>query len=315
MQKFWSKRGILNFLLLPFSGFYLLVHLINFYGRKPKRVAAKVICLGNIMVGGAGKTPLAIALGKALLKQGKKVAFISRGYKGALSSATAVRVDARTHTFKEVGDEPLLLAQIAPTYICTNRYFAARLAEEEGADTLIMDDGLQNNTLVKDISILVCDGKYGLGNGFILPAGPLREPFSFVSQLIDYVFCYDKKLQFSDKKSFIGKTEVVTKGLKGKRYIALCGIATPEKFLASLRQSGAVVVAKFIFPDHHPFSELEIANVLAAARKHKAQIITTAKDYVRLPKSLALDNFQILEIRTQLPAAFLEEIRVRLNTR
>ncbi len=313
MQKFWNKRGVLNFILLPFSGFYLLFHLINFYRRRPKSVAAKVICLGNITVGGAGKTPLAIALGKALLKRGSKIAFISRGYKGALSSATPVRVDAYKHTFKEVGDEPLLLAQVAPTYICRNRYLAARMAEEDGADIIIMDDGLQNNTLVKDINILVCDGNYGLGNGFILPAGPLREPVSFVSQRIDYVFCYDKKFQFTDKKTFQGKTEVVTKGLQGKRFIALCGIATPEKFLTSLRQSGAVVVAKFIFPDHHPFSEVEIASVLAAAREHKAQIITTAKDYVRLPKSLALDKFKILEIRTQLPAAFLEEIRKRLT--
>ena len=313
MQKFWSKRGILNFLLLPFSGFYLLFHLINFYGRQPKGIAAKVICLGNITVGGAGKTPLAIALGKSLLKQGNKVAFISRGYKGTLSGATAVRVDTHKHSYKEVGDEPLLLAQVAPTYICSNRYFAARMAEEDGAEIIIMDDGLQNNTLIKDISILVCDGKYGLGNGFVLPAGPLREPISFVSQRIDCVFCYDKKLQFVDKENFTGKTEVVTKGLKGKRVIALCGIATPEKFLTSLRQLGVIVSAKFIFPDHHAYTDAEVAKVLASARKHKAQIITTAKDYVRIPKSIALDNFTILEIRTQLPTAFLEAIRKRLT--
>lgn len=312
MQKFWSHRGVLNFLLLPFAIFYWFFHLINFYRLQPKKVAAKVICLGNITIGGAGKTPLAIALGKALIKRGNSLAFISRGYKGSLSGKTPVKVDVFKHTYKEVGDEPLLLAKVAPTYICSNRYFAARMAEQDGAEVIIMDDGLQNNTIIKDLSILVCNGKYGLGNGMLLPSGPLRELPYLINKRIDYVFCYDKKLIFTDKKIFLGRTEIVTKGLKGRRFIALCAIANPEKFLTSLKQAGVRVAAKFTFPDHHPFTEAEIASVLAAARKHKAQIITTAKDYVRLPQSFVPDHFKILEIKTQLSATFLEEIRQQL---
>ena len=205
LNKFWQQKNILNYLLLPFAGIFFLLSKINVWLSNPQKVAAKVICVGNITVGGAGKTPLALAIGEMLKEQGYKVAFISRGYKGKLSHLSqVVKVDPKLHTAQEVGDEPLLLADNAPTYICINRHLAASRATKDGAQVIIMDDGLQNYCLFKDINIMVLDDFFYFGNSFLLPAGPLRSAKLEALRNADFI-CINQNKAVPDRQLKLGK--------------------------------------------------------------------------------------------------------------
>lgn len=274
LENFWKQKGFLNYILLPFSWVYSGVAYIRYFLASPKKVNAKVICVGNAVVGGSGKTPTCIALAKKY----KKVAFISRGYKGSLSnSRKPVRVDLKKHSFLEVGDEPMLLAEVAPTYICPNRYLAAQMAVKDGAKVLIMDDGLQNYTLYKDETYLIQSHKT---NGFVLPAGNLREPKSLALKKARVL-----KIEFHVKNP---------KQFKGKHCIAVASIANPERFFTSLKSTGAKVIKEINFPDHHVYKEAELKQLVELARVKKCDLITTTKDYVKLGKFKR--NFKTLEI-------------------
>ena len=304
MHYFWQKRGLLNWLLMPLAALYFLGHLFNYYIlQRPRRVNAVVLCIGNATVGGGGKTPLCLFWAQMLQANGRRVAFISRGYGGKLSSwRRVVKVDPALHSSIEVGDEPLLLAACAPTYISKNRYAAAQMAVQDGAQTIIMDDGLQNNTLYKDAKILVIDGgETSLGNQLLLPAGALREPLWLCRRKVDFAVL----LNCSDKLPFElaqihAKTQVIDASKwQGKKYIAMCGIARPEKFWHSLAAVGVEVVDKFIFADHHHFQLAELDEIITLSKKHKCRIVTTAKDYVRLPTEIR-PHFDVLEIEVVL---------------
>lgn len=312
MIKFWQHKGLLNYLLLPLSLIYFLGSWLKFNLTSPKKVNAKVICVGNVIAGGAGKTPLAIALGKMLKTRKKRIAYVLRGYKGSLSSDIPVRVDAN-HRAAQVGDEALLLYKIAPTYIAINRYNAAKLAVQDGAEVIIMDDGLQNNTLKKDISILVIDGRQGLGNNLVIPAGPLREPLSAILKKSDLIFFYNKKLPINFTQVYQGRLGVESNHLKSKKYVALCAIGNPDKFFITLKEIGVNIAGKFVFPDHHNFSQSEIAAVIECAKSNRCQIITTSKDFVRLPNTIDKKLFEILEVSTEMPRSFTSEILKRLK--
>lgn len=317
LNKFWQHKNILNYLLLPLSGIFFLSTRLNSWFSKPQKVAAKVICIGNITVGGAGKTPLALAIGGVLKKQGYKVAFISRGYKGKLSNLRKVVKVAPKHTAQEVGDEPLLLASIAPAYICINRYLAASHATKEGAQVIIMDDGLQNYSLFQDIKILVLDDFFYFGNSFLLPAGPLRATKSDTINEVDFICINqnktapDRHWKFSKPVFFITTQVINAHQISNKKFVIMTGIANPKKFMNTLKELNVTVIEKFFFPDHHCYSESELQRIIRIAKKHRCKILTTGKDYMRIPFPLR-KHFIILKIKKILPKLLIKKLLDRL---
>lgn len=251
---------------------------------KPYRSRTKVICVGNLTAGGTGKTPVAIAIAKALSARGMRPCFLTRGYGGA--ARTARLADPQTDDAASVGDEALLLAAAAPTVISRHRANGAMLAERSGADVIVMDDGHQNFSLAKDLSLVVIDAELGFGNCQMIPAGPLREPM-------------ENGLARADAAITVGETEMILPRfskpvlraqlvsadgdcVRGRRVIAFAGIGRPEKFFRTLRQAGADIVATRGFPDHHRYSAPEIANLRETADEKAAILVTTEKDFVRL---------------------------------
>lgn len=248
-----------------------------------------VICCGGATAGGAGKTPLALDLGARLLTRGRRPAFVTRGHGGRL--ARAFPVDPARHTAAEVGDEALLLARIAPTYVSADRAAGARAAVAAAADILVMDDGLQNPGLSGKIGLLVVDGAGGFGNGRVIPAGPLREPVPCAAGR-----CRATVLIGEDRSGALGRLPAGLPvfraalrpadggvALAGARVLAFAGIGRPEKFFASLAEAGAHVAARRVFPDHHVFTAAELDDLERVAAAERLVLVTTEKDAVRLP--------------------------------
>lgn len=284
-SNFWSKKGLLNYLLLPISLLYYLAFKIRFNLTPQRKINAKVICVGNIVVGGGGKTPVV----QEIAKRNKKCAIVLRGYKGKLSKRNKpVKVDLEEHSARDVGEEALLHAKVAPTYICANRYLAAKLAEENGAKTIILDDGLQNNTLYKDEIFLVFDHDFWIGNGMLFPSGPLREKLDNISYNVNKIFII--KYSGSSRKLKIDNADYINAELEDyKKFqkseaIIFCGLANPNKFISSLRKYKVKIKKKFLYPDHHFFTKNEIEKAVKYSEKYKYKILTTSKDYVKIPK-------------------------------
>ena len=256
-----------------------------------------VVCVGNFVAGGAGKTPAALALARMLLAERRRVAFLSRGYGGERRDLP-VLVDPSRNDARSVGDEPLLLAAIAPTFVGADRVQSARMAVHAGAEVLVLDDGLQNPALAKDLAFGVVDGEFGFGNGLCVPAGPLRAPLAaqaaYVAGLI-VVGGGDKSVD-DVRRAFPGKP-IFHAGLEpdalssapliGREVVAFCGIARPEKFYATLRRIGAQIVATRNFADHHPFTEREFQRLANEASRRGALLVTTEKDRLRLAPAQA----------------------------
>ncbi len=298
IRKFWKRVTILNYLLLPFAMVYYLSFRIKAFFSFPKKVDAKVICVGNITVGGAGKTPFCIALGKKYMRKGEAIAFLSRGYRGSLSTPHRAYKVSQKHTYKEVGDEPILLSQVAPTYICPDRYKSAQLAISEGAKILIMDDGLQNFSLVQDEKILVIDAAYGLGNEMMLPAGPLRETLYNAMKRVTKFYVIGDKIPSSLKALQPTLCTLAVENPKrymSKKYISMCGIANPFKFLQTLKSIEAKILKSYIFPDHFSYDKESLEEVINHAKRLRCKVITTSKDYIKIPQNLR-QHFEVLSI-------------------
>ena len=254
-------------------------------------VKVPVVCIGSVVAGGAGKTPVAIALGEALAQRGRHPHFLSRGYGGTL--AGPVRVDRAKHPAYQVGDEPLLLAAVAPTWVARDRAAGARAAANEGAGVILMDDGFQNGALRKDISLLVVDGGYGFGNGRVMPAGPLREPVEEALARADAVIVIGEDTSGAGAR--IGTAAPVltarfvprpdAERVAGRRVLAFAGIGRPAKFFETLAGMGCEIVDAVPFPDHHRYTEDEVMGLVEAAAAADAVPVTTEKDAVRLPPS------------------------------
>ncbi len=245
-----------------------------------------VICCGNAGTGGSGKTPLAMDLARRLQARGLSVAFLSRGHGGRLCGP--LRVDPDKHDAKDVGDEPLLLARLAPAYIGADRAASARLAIAEGAAVLLMDDGLQNPTLAKTVSLLVIDGEAGFGNGHVIPAGPLREPAGVAASRCHASVVIGRDQGVADQLGL----PVLRARLTPARFdarapvVAFAGIGRPQKFFDSLREAGHPPVATLEFADHHRYTPADLRRIRALAERHGATPVTTEKDFVRLAPDL-----------------------------
>jgi len=293
----WKSINLLSLILYPFGLLYGFATALRLIFKKPLRVEAKVICVGNLTAGGTGKTPVSVSLAKLLQQNGKKPFFVSRGYGGRLKG---IQVSPQKHSAVDVGDEPLILARQAPVIINPNRYQGALMAAMEGADYIIMDDGYQNPSLYKDCSLLVIDGSVGFGNGFCIPAGPMREFKNLGLKRANAVVIigqdkYNLAKDFTDIPVFKGKIKAVSPSPLTYDVVAFAGIGRPSKFYDSLKECGFNVVATQDFPDHHFYTEAELQQLLDLGKKHKSPVYTTSKDFVKIPPHLQ-SKFKVLEI-------------------
>jgi tetraacyldisaccharide 4'-kinase len=284
--KFWRNRTLLSYILLPLSLLYYLGFKLRILLTNPLKSPIPVICIGNINLGGSGKTPVALSVAKFFIQKGKKVVFVSKGYKGKLIGP--VKVESN-HTAVDVGDEPLLLNKIATCIIAKCRKAGVKAAADTGADIIIMDDGMQNPTIHKDLSIIVVDGEMGFGNGFLLPAGPLRETISNAlarKPNIVVIVREDKrsiKAQLKDAEIIQTSMIPITSNLDlSSKYIAFAGIGSPEKFFTTLSEAKLQLADTLAFPDHYSYTETDIEQLLEKAKIMEAYLITTAKDIVRI---------------------------------
>ena len=255
---------------------------------RPYRAAVPVICVGNLVAGGAGKTPVVLSLA-LLLMPDHAVQIVTRGHDGRLGGP--VRVDPARHDAGAVGDEALLLAAQAPCWVARDRAAGVCEAAADGATVILLDDGFQNPSVAKDLSLVVVDADYGFGNGKVIPAGPLREAVAAGLARADaIVLVGDGAMPPAVRecgRPVLRATLEPAGGERfaGKRVVAFAGIGRPEKFFALLRRLGAEIVAAHPFADHHPFAEAEIARLRREAERAGARLVTTAKDWVRLPPS------------------------------
>ncbi|HVU20366.1 MAG TPA: tetraacyldisaccharide 4'-kinase [Rhizomicrobium sp.] len=279
---FWQHDDWRSLLLAPFGWLYGATVAWKARNATPERPAAAVICVGNLGAGGTGKTPVAIEIARLLMERGRNPFFLSRGYGGNLPGPLQVTTD---NYADQVGDEPLLLAHTAPVIVSRDRRKGAALAVERGADTIIMDDGHQNFSLVKDLSFVVVDGDTGFGNRRVLPAGPLREPVSQGLARADAVIITGEGVPALDgfiKPVLRAHLMHQERDIADRRIVAFAGIGRPEKFFQSLRAQGAMLLDTISFGDHHKYTAGEIARLRAKARAHNAELVTTEKDFVRL---------------------------------
>ena len=253
-------------------------------------VNAPVICVGNFIAGGAGKTPTVQLLCKYLASKKYKPGILSRGYGGAISTATVVNLEH--HNAHDVGDEALLHAENHTTVVSANRPLGAQLLLDNGCDFIIMDDGFQNPTLVRDYNLVVVDSKRALGNGFTMPAGPLRVPFKRQLHHATSVLIIGehnagiklvRKIARSGRQVFHASVAVIGRSkLRGKKVLAFAGIADPTKFYDSLEAISVDIVDRESFGDHHHFLDEECDDLIERAEKQELQLMTTSKDHARL---------------------------------
>lgn len=286
---FWATRGPLARLLAPAGMLWRLGVELERRFAKTQRASLPILCVGNLVAGGAGKTPTALALGAALRARGRTVHFLTRGYGGRI--AGPVRVERDRHSAHDVGDEALLLAAEAPTWVARDRIAGAAAAAAAGADIVVMDDGFQNHRIAKDLSLLVVDGGYGIGNGRLIPAGPLRESVEDGLARANAVVLIGADT-FGLTPTLGARLPVLTArlvpdaGLRkyaGRSVVAFAGIGRPAKFVATLREAGCDVVITREFPDHHPYTPDEIMEICEMADAMGAVPMTTEKDSVRIP--------------------------------
>jgi len=253
------------------------------------RAAVPVICCGNATVGGAGKTIVASDLAMRFSAQGVRVHLLTRGFGGAARGV--VRVDPTHHRAAEVGDEALLLAAIAPTWVSADRAASARAAADAGAELLIMDDGMQNPSLCKTLSLLIIDGATGFGNGCVLPAGPLREPVAAcAARAAAAVLIGENGTSALPALPILSarlRPAPEIEALRGRRAYAFAGIGHPAKFFSMLAEAGVVLAGASAYGDHHFYSETEIDQMIRRASVLDAVPVTTPKDYVRLSAAQA----------------------------
>jgi tetraacyldisaccharide 4'-kinase len=287
---FWYQpKGLAANVLSPFGLLYRMSGSVRRMLAMPYRAQVPVICVGNIVAGGSGKTPTALALAEMLKQQKYNPVFVTCGYGGVESGP--LRIDPTTHTATEVGDEALLLARAAPAWIGRDRTAAIRQAEKE-ATHIILDDGLQNPNVLPDLSLLVIDGETGLGNGCLIPAGPLRETLNEALKRVQAVVIIGKTNDAVFHMPHNSRAKVIAARIepdlsaafpRTQPFFAFAGIGRPEKFYQTCRATGMMLAGTQDFADHHVFTGGELDRLAQQADGLGAQLLTTDKDAVRLP--------------------------------
>jgi len=289
---FWTaeRAGLAAAALTPFSWLYRFGARSSEALAQPSVAGLPVICVGNFTVGGAGKTPTVLALVALLAEAGVSPHILTRGYGGR--ERGPLRIDPALHDALAVGDEALLLARAAPTWLSRDRAMGAAAAASAGASVLLLDDGMQSPRLAKDLCVAVVDGGVGFGNGRVLPAGPLREPLSGGLRRAQALV-----LVGNDRRGALPalgphgmpviEADLVpgdeVRALRERPVVAFAGIGRPEKFFETLTESGCTVIARHAFADHHRYKPQEIAPIIQSAKERDAVPVTTEKDHVRLP--------------------------------
>ena len=287
---FWWRPGT-GGLLTPLGAVYGAVAALRMRSTGQK-AAIPVICLGNLTVGGAGKTPAAIAVAQLLHAAHERPFFLSRGYGGRL--AGPVRVNPALYSARDVGDEPLLLTRLAPTIVARDRVAGAKFAQFAGAGVVVMDDGLQNSSLAKTLTVVVVDGRRGIGNGHIIPAGPLRAPLGVQlghAQALIVIGAADNATTVLDRARRRGMVifhaslepdRSVIAAIGRRKVLAFAGIGDPEKFFATLAAAGIEIAEPASFPDHHRYTAAQAQDLIARAQAKSLMLVTTEKDLVRM---------------------------------
>ncbi|CAO3419591.1 tetraacyldisaccharide 4'-kinase [Azospirillum endophyticum] len=290
---FWYRPpGLASTLLAPLGALYGLAGRRRIAGTVPRRVAVPVACVGNLVAGGAGKTPVGLALIAALQARGVAVHALTRGHGGR--EAGPLAVDPSRHDAADVGDEAILLAGAAPCWVSRDRVAGAERAVAAGAGAVVMDDGFQNPALHKDLALIVADGAVGFGNGRLVPAGPLRERVADgLARASALVILGEDRHGLAALaggrpvlNAWLAPDPDVAARLAGRTVLAFAGIGRPEKFFATLEALGARIAERVPFADHHPYRPAEVAALIDRAAALGTLPVTTAKDAVRLPPDL-----------------------------
>jgi tetraacyldisaccharide 4'-kinase len=288
----WRQTGLAAAMLTPIAALYGAVAARRL-AHTGARVGVPIVCIGNLTVGGAGKTPAALAVAQLFKAGGETPVFLSRGYGGRL--AGPVQVDPLQHAASDVGDEPLLLARAASTIVARDRVAGARAAVAAGASIIVMDDGFQNPSLAKDFSVLVVDGRRGIGNGRVIPAGPLRAPLGVQLDRAQALLVVGegeaaglreeaRRRALPVIRARLAPDAAFAASLAGKRVLAFAGIGNPEKFFATLRAAGVTVAAGRSFDDHHRYTQADVQTLCKEAERDGLALVTTEKDLARMQR-------------------------------
>jgi len=317
MPVFWHKKHIVSYFFLPLSLLYWILFGLKKMFSRPVSFNKVTITIGNVTVGGAGKTPTALLIEKLLKSADISSVFLTRGYLGDLVGPEIVKDNSAV---KDVGDEALLLSNQAKTIVSKKKYLAKNIVDNVDSDCVIMDDGLQNFRIVHHIRILVIDTSFMFGNGFLIPAGPLRQGYRSAMQKADYIFyvgdadvplkldCYDKY----SSKSFIAKIEGKKNIKKENGYFAFSGISNNRKFFNSLKDHDYSVYKVKEFPDHYDYGDEDIEDLIKMAGN--LRLITTSKDMVKIPKKY---HEKIIEFKIELKLTrekeFLDSLKKKVK--
>jgi tetraacyldisaccharide 4'-kinase len=287
----WRQPGPAAAVLAPVAAAYgaVAARRMRQAGRD---VGVPVVCIGNLTLGGAGKTPNALAVGRMLLAAGAQPFFLTRGYGGRLTGP--LQVDAARHTAIEVGDEPLLLARLAPTIMARDRVAGAAAARAGGAGVVVMDDGFHNPSLTKHCAIVVVDGRRAIGNGRVFPAGPLRAPLAAQLERAHAMMVIGEARgagavaaqgQARGLPVFharLAPDAAAVAALNGRPVLAFAGIGDPEKFFATVDAAGLAAPVRRGFGDHHRYTAAEASTLVGEAERRNVVLLTTEKDAARL---------------------------------
>ena len=288
---FWTELSWQSVILFPVSYIWRFGHYAQQKILNTKETEIPVICVGNLTVGGSGKTPVVITLCRFLSGIGKSTSILTRGFGG--KEKGPIFVSTNLHQSLDVGDEPLMMAHSLDVCVSRNRPLGANhILDKKKYDCIVMDDGLQNPTLKKDLNIAVFDGKYGIGNGFLLPAGPMRQKLEVGIQNIDLVIFNGKDETGLGQKIppnipiFTGELqpdEEIVEKMKNRRVYGFAGIGNPPRFFKTLNDIGTDLVGEAHFADHHPYTDADLTQLYEEAMQSGAELVTTQKDWMRLP--------------------------------